>query len=93
MSYQRVCGRARGYQKGSPDGFLLSGDINTPYIDGLSITHGTPRQHIWTYAIGHTDGHSGSFNCPCAAIPGSAPPSFVGSDYYCESGADSTNAI
>ena len=26
-------------------------------------------------------------NCPCAAIPGPAPPSFVGNNYYCESGA------
>ena len=31
--------------------------------------------------------------CPCAASPGSAPPSFVGSNFYCESGAeDSQNA-
>lgn len=84
MNYNKVCGRARGYQKGTPDGFKSSGNIDS-YVDGLSITHGSPRQHIWTYAIGHTDhGHS---RCPCAATPGAAPPSFVGSNYYCESGA------
>ena len=54
MAYQRVCGRARGYQKGTPDGFR-SGSVNDIYVDGLSITHGSPRQHIWTYVAGHTD--------------------------------------
>ena len=90
MSYNRVCGRIRGYQKGSPDGFR-SGNINDMYVDGLSITHGNPRQHIWTYAVGHTD-HGGS-RCPCAARQGASPPSFVGSNYYCESGALGSNEI
>ena len=45
MVYQRVCGRARGYQKGTPDGFR-SGSVNDIYVDGLSITHGSPRQHM-----------------------------------------------
>ena len=93
VSYQHVCGRARGYQKASPDAFQDNGrSIDTYYVDGLSITHGNPRQHIWTYAAGVTD-NSTSFaccNCPCAAIPGPAPPSFVGSNYYCEAGAGSS---
>ena len=81
VSYQRVCGRARGYQKGKTDAFLAGGNIDGSYVDGLSITHGSPRQHIWTYAVGvaeHT-GHNPS-RCPCAASPGSAPPSFVSSN-------------
>ena len=85
MSYQRVCGRASGYQKASPDGFQ-GNSIDNGYVDGLSITHGSPRQHIWTYAVGLTDSGT-SNNCPCAAVPGPTPPSFVGSHYYCESGA------
>ena len=92
VSYQHVCGRARGYQKGGTDGFFFNTEsINSYYVEGLSITHGDPRQHIWTYAIGVTD--NGNFpccNCPCAAIPGTAPPSFVGDNYYCESGAGSS---
>ena len=93
MSYQRVCGRASGYQKGSPDAFNAGGNtIDSSYVEGLSITHGSsPRQHIWTYAVGLTD--SGGYTCcacPCAAAPGPTPPSFVGSHYYCESGAGST---
>ena len=83
MSYKRVCGRARGYQKGTPDCFTGRSAVDDMYVDGLSITHGSPRQHIWTYAIGHTEQRS----CPCAATPGNSPPSFVGNNYYCESGS------
>ena len=34
--------------------FLLSDGttIDTTYVDGLSITYGNPRRHIWTYATG-----------------------------------------
>ena len=88
VSYQHVCGRARGYQKGSTNAFYDNTQpIDSYYVDGLSITHGNPRQHIWTYAAGLTDDVSSPSNCPCAVIPGPAPPSFVGSNYYCEFGA------
>ena len=91
VSYQHVCGRARGYQKGSPDAFSRNTlSIDTYYVDGLSITHGNPRHHIWTYAAGITDSASSTSNCPCAANPGRPPPSFVGNNYYCESGAGSS---
>ena len=84
VAYQRVCGKVRGYQKGTPNGFL-SGSI---YVDGLSITHSSPRQHIWTYAVGRTElGGGVDSRCPCTASPGTPPPSLVGSNYYCESGA------
>ena len=67
--------------------------IDQDYVDGVSITHGSPRTHIWTYAAGASDNLvSGSevFSCPCL-VAGSAftpqtPPSFVGNNYYCESG-------
>ena len=36
------------------------------------------------------DGTYQYWNCPCAAIPGPAPPSFVGSNYYCEPGGGSS---
>ena len=88
-NYQRVCGRTRGYQKGTPDG-IFNGNINSIYVDGLSITHGSPRQHIWTYVIGRTD--SGS-SCPCARTPEGTTPSFVGSNYYCESGKENSAIV
>ena len=56
ISYQRVCGRARGYQKGTTTGFYgtsLGRTIDQDYVAGLSITYSrNPRQHIWTYASG-----------------------------------------
>ena len=91
VSYQHVCGRARGYQKGTTDAFRSNTRSINNYVDGLSITHGNPHQHIWTYEVGFTNnGNHGCCNCPCAAIPGLAPPSFVGSNHYCESGAESS---
>ena len=55
INYQRVCGRASGYRKGSPDGFNAYGNpgsIDNWYADGLAITHGNPPEHMWTYACG-----------------------------------------
>ena len=44
-----------------------------------------------SYVVKLTDnGNYPTWNCPCAATPGPAPPSFVGSNYYCESGGGST---
>ena len=49
MSYQRVCGRASGYQKGTPSAFNGNAmSIDNYYVEGLSITHGNPRQHMVT---------------------------------------------
>jgi len=43
ISYHRVCGRARGYQKGAANGFHWghreSQTIDGYYVDGLSITY------------------------------------------------------
>ena len=89
VQYQQVCGRVKGYQFRSPDGFErwthcpLPCAIDDPYVDGVSITHGaSPRKHIWTYAAGH---YANSPSCPCTGS-GVSPPAFVGSDYYCEAG-------
>ena len=55
--YWKVCGRVIGYQFGSPAAFHYSNQspettIDEPYLDGISITHGTPRTHVWSYAAG-----------------------------------------
>ena len=90
VQYRQVCGRVRGYQFGSTDPFErftycpAPCTIDSPYVDGVSITHGaSPRKHIWTYAAGIYEYNTGRFNCPCNG-GGTPPPSFVGSDYYCE---------
>ena len=95
-SYSKVCGKVQGFQKGSMDAFSPSAhggrtassrSIDGGYVDGISITSGNPRKHVWTYAIGITDDESHpTVNCPCAKYPGPDPPAYVGSYYYCESG-------
>ena len=100
ISYTEVCGRMIGYQYGRPGGinpYYHTYNINSPYVDGVSLTYGSPRQHIWTFinarqenTFTNTDGQT---SCPCApnsGISNKAPPSFVGNDYFCESGAPIT---
>ena len=91
ISYQRVCGRARGYQKGDTIAFygthsFYSRTIDEDYVSGLSITYNSnPRQHIWTFASGRGEKHSNEFNCPCTTTAALSPPSYVGNNHYCES--------
>ena len=90
ISYQRVCGRARGYQKGDTGAFygnVFRKTIDEDYVSGLSITYSSnPRQHIWTFASGRGEKLSGDLSCPCNISGTYSPPyTFVGSNYYCES--------
>ena len=94
ISYQRVCGRARGYQKGYTLAFYGSYPsfnftlIDESYVTGLSITYSSnPRQHIWTFASGFSERGSSVWNCPCSVHPGNNPTSAVDTNYYCESGS------
>ena len=92
-SYQRVCGRARGYQKGHTVAFYGSQSpynktIDQSYVSGLSITYSSnPRQHIWTFTSGRGERFNNPWNCPCSINGGYSPSSFVGNNYYCESGS------
>ena len=89
FQYRRVCGRVVGYQFGSTDGFYRSGNINQQYVDGISITRGSPRQHVWTYVSGWSERQINDGNCPCSTRPGREGPLYVGNNYYCESGSPS----
>ena len=85
-----MCGKVIGYQVGTPDGaaaYHASRIINSPYIDGISLTHGYPRKHIWSLLSGFSD--ISYSNCPCARHTPKFLPSFVGSSYYCEAGCHS----
>ena len=88
VDYQHICGQAKGYEKGSTDAFEKKlQTIDHAYVDGISITIGSPRKHVWTYAAGLSDDYDyPRWNCPCATHPGPPPPAFVGNHYYCESG-------
>ena len=103
--YFKICGKIQAYQLGSPNTFFDNGrgvnlSIEGNYIDGVSLTHGHPRQHIWTFA-GALD-EIGTFpdsNCPCTnifqAINASQPPAYVGDDYFCDTASSSifTNGL
>ena len=96
IEYSRVCGKVIGYQYASPDSFRdiqRSGNtINDNYVDGISLTYGSPRMHIWTFAASpdEDDDHA-HYSCPCTNIhharSAQLPPSFVGNDYFCDTGS------
>ena len=89
VSFQHICGQTKSYQKGQPDAFEqgVGKGIDDLYVDGISITLGSPRQHIWTYAVSPRD----DSKCPCAPSPGAKPSAFVENNYYCESGNNVQN--
>ena len=95
--YDQVCGRIIGYQIGSTDAFLgASQSINTWYVEGVSVTYGSPRQHIWTFAAGISEETNRVTHATCPCVTGSRDgshiPSFVGQNYFCESGITRWNS-
>ena len=94
-NYTSVCGSIRGYQYGQTDAFEAyhDGEVTTiegAYVAGVSLTHGSPRQHIWTFAAGSSeDQPTWDDVCPCDASINITIPPFVGGDYFCESGVNS----
>jgi len=88
ISYKHVCRRAIGYGYRSPDAFDGGPQtIEDPYVDGVSLTHGPPgaRQHVWTFVAGLTETGLPYRVLACPCVGGRAAPTFVGSDYFCES--------
>ena len=93
-NYSMVCGKVRGYQHFEAVAFYPynSGSqttIDSIYTAGISITQGSPRQHLWTYVVGISEtSYRNELACPCArtGYNSSWIPSFVGDNYYCESG-------
>ena len=91
VPYTKVCGRARGYQYYGTVAFLSYHNgqttLNSAYVAGLSVTYGSPRSHIWTFAAGLSkDYNYPSHNCPCTPYPDPAAAPFVGENVFCESG-------
>jgi len=98
-SYTNICGRVRGYQFNSANAFDGSrgNSINDPHVDGISITRGNPRQHVWTYAAYWYEGHTANaYLCPCGRTRTSDysnVPVFVGKDIYCETAFTANSAL
>lgn len=93
--YNRVCGRAIGYQYHDTSAFWGITTLSRS-IDQAYLTHGSTgsRQHIWSFvsALGDAEELVGrdrytSWICPCSS-EGDWPynTSFVGNDYFCDSG-------
>ena len=108
-TYNNVCGHIIGYQIGSNDAFCPFQEscpfraqraytIDDVYLDGLSLTHGNPREHIWTFAVAINDADGQQYPeylCPCTQTgsSGIAIPPFIGSNYFCDTGNHMTGWI
>ena len=86
-----MCGRIISYQYGHPDAFGSPGatnNIENHYIEGVSLTHGSPREHIWSFSAALDETRASARVCPCTNINNPTTdfgiPSFVGDDYFCE---------
>ena len=85
----RACGRDTfrngcSYQYGDTDPIDGVNNINANYLEGVSITCGSPRQHVWSFLAGFTEGSTN--RCPCATGSSVTVRSFMGNNYFCESG-------
>uniref|UniRef100_A0A1X7TM26 Uncharacterized protein n=1 Tax=Amphimedon queenslandica TaxID=400682 RepID=A0A1X7TM26_AMPQE len=76
ISYSQICGKVIGYQYGTPNGIDGVNDINSYYVNGVSITRGSPRQHVWTLANGLMTTYNNN-------------PQYL-NHYFCESGNNSS---
>ena len=90
ISYSQICGRVTGYQYGGTDGLHTNININSYYVEGVSITRGSPRQHVWTLISGYSEASSASYACPCNTGSTVSVQSFIGNNYFCESGSPSS---
>ena len=95
VKYSKVCGKVIGYQYATLDAFTSYYEnraltLDGHYVDGVSITHGHPRRHIWTFAAAHDEQRHNKYACPCTKTDttyfGVIPP-FLGNDYFCETGS------
>ncbi|CAI8001679.1 hypothetical protein GBAR_LOCUS3249 [Geodia barretti] len=91
LLYSRVCGKIIGYQFGRTNGLLQyisdnTVSIDTSFVDGIVLTHGSPRAHIWTFVAGHDQISTINEDCPCNSnsFSGTLPP-YIGNDYFCDS--------
>ena len=76
ITYSEVCERVVGYRYNTLDypgssfyGYNLG--IDSYYLDGISLTHGSTRKHIWSFI--RDNNYQSSYI-----------QSFIGNDYFCE---------
>lgn len=96
-NYTRVCGRIIAYQYSTTRAFsaykyAIANTTDSAYVDGISLTHGSPKQHIWSFASGASEFYHNVDVCPCDIDDEMITPPFVNDDYFCESGFNSKYA-
>ena len=93
IKYSTICGYARGYQKGRAFAFIKSLPLTSHYLSGVSFqrydasSSTKVKKHIWSYACGEMDNSVTHTDCPCNTGGYNSLPTFVGNNYYCESGS------
>ena len=93
VEYSRVCGRVIGYQFGRVNAFLAYHEqtqttLGSPFLDGIVLTYGSPRCHIWSFTAAIHHGRNNQNCCPCSTshiFRGTVPP-FIENDYFCDTG-------
>ena len=85
LSYSYVTGKIIARRFGNPDAFAPftsqhnRGDaLDSDYVDGVSLTYGNPRNHIWTFAAGIVANNISCGRCNFFK------PWFVGNNFSCE---------
>ena len=93
ISFSHICGRIIGYQVATTNAFHAFSvsrftRIEDPYVDGVVVTRGSEREHVWTFAASISE--SAQFPndvCPCTNSQSTQSiPLFLGQDYFCETG-------
>ena len=78
IKYNRLCIQMLVYYYTRCEAFYPEADINESYVLGISITHGSPRQHFLSLALLENE---------CTNVDDDNIPEFVGNNYvinYCD---------
>ncbi len=93
--YSNVCGKIIGYQNRTTNSFFPyhvkpSLTIEDIFLDGIVLTHGNPRSHVWSFvaALDETLDHTSGCACSNSHMTSPSVPSFVGEDYFCDTGSE-----
>ena len=99
IEYGTACGRIIADATGDPESFN-AGDADTEtdgisLIDGITITHSTPIQHIWTFSASQGTAVGPEFTCPCNTVAPSntGAVNFAGDDYFCDTTNGGANLL
>jgi hypothetical protein len=81
LPFTRIAGRIEALARGDLEAFSVgvAASLDNTYVDGVSITVGDPRTHVFTLGVGSAGGAGA---CPCGA--GVPAPAYVGEGMLCE---------